>query len=114
MGDKEKGLIVALDELMPHAEKRFCVCKVAKDGTKIVENTGQVKGNCSKCGGRGHNKRTCGRQDSQASQGNVREDRSEVYVSMIMRRSKLVVRRKSANTSQEHQDISSQSSNVEN
>ncbi|KAG6433620.1 hypothetical protein SASPL_105235 [Salvia splendens] len=25
MSDKEKGLIVALDELMPHAEKRFCV-----------------------------------------------------------------------------------------
>ncbi|KAL1549782.1 hypothetical protein AAHA92_17835 [Salvia divinorum] len=90
------------------------VCKVAKDGTKIVGNTGQVKGNCSKCGGQGHNKRTCGRQGSQASQGNVREDRSEVCVSMIMRRSKLVVRRKSANTSHEHQDISSQTSNVEN
>ncbi|XP_042012220.1 uncharacterized protein LOC121760647 [Salvia splendens] len=43
------------------------VCKVAKDVTKILGNTGQIKGNCSKCGGQGHNIRTCGREASQAS-----------------------------------------------
>ncbi|KAG6433621.1 hypothetical protein SASPL_105236 [Salvia splendens] len=39
---------------------------------------------------------------------------SEVCVSMVMRRNKLAARRKSAKTSQEHQDISCQPSNVEN
>lgn len=74
------------------------ICKVAKDGTKVVANTGQIKGNCSKCGGQGHNKRTCGRQ----------------IVSTLVRRSKLTVRRRMTSISQEPQNITSQLPNVEN
>ncbi|KAL1559901.1 hypothetical protein AAHA92_10190 [Salvia divinorum] len=86
------------------------ICKVANDGTKIVANTGQVKGNCSKCRGQGHNKRTCVRQ---ISHGSVREEQREESVSTHARRSKLTVRRM-ASISQEHQNITSQLPSVEN
>ena len=87
------------------------ICKLAKDGTKIVSNTGQIKGNCSKCGGQGHNKRTCGRQ---ISDGGAREEHREESVSTLVRRSKLTVRRRMTSISQEPQNITSQLPNVEN
>ncbi|KAG6436997.1 hypothetical protein SASPL_101904 [Salvia splendens] len=87
------------------------ICKVATDGTKIVANTRQIKGNCSKCGGQGHNKRTCGRQ---ISDGGAREEHREESVSTLERRSKLTVRRKMTSISQEPQNITSQLPKFEN